>query len=170
MNLNVIEMVSIDHKSTAKLLHTLSRNCSNKSSRNGNNGRANHYTINKMMDNICWFLGSEPDMVLNGKVTPPDIVAQSILDLPLVCGAFAYYIIEIVNSSVQSSSESNESSENAKDDSEKDKSPGEVSSSQYIGACITFGEEFVAQEISCYLFIDWLNIQDTTVNSRQVKK
>lgn len=197
MNLNVIEMVSIDHKSTAKLLQILDKHDPGRSKfaeiAYGNDRRSTghgKYIVNKMMENICWFLGHEPDMVLNGKVTTPDAVAQSILDLPLICGAFAYYIIELVDSSVDedNSSESSESSSNSSENNSSNENSSESSknsnnndktqnakvkkpqSSQYIGACITLGEEFVAQEISCYLFIDWLNIQDTNLTNRQVKK
>ena len=139
MNPDVVEMTSIEHKSIAKLLKIL--NEEGKSA----DGLC---SLNKIMNNISWKLGHEPNMVLGGKILPPDVVAISILDLPLVNRGFAYYVVEITDGS-------------AVEDS---------SSYQYLGACICQDGGFVMQKISCYTFIDWLNEQDLSFVDKVVKK
>jgi hypothetical protein len=131
-----VEIVSIDHRSVAKILKIINKNSANQTeSRTG-------YKLNKMMNNILWELGKEPYMIIKGVVMPLDVVANSILDLPLIKSEHAYYIAEIIDDN----------------------------SHQYIGACICEGEKFVSRAISCYAFIDWLNSEDTIFIGRFVEK
>jgi hypothetical protein len=153
MNLDAIEMLSIDQRSIANLLKLLK-------------GGSAQCQLNKMMDNISWRLGKEPNMILRGKVSKVDVVAESILSMDLINAPFAYYIVEVVDGITGNSlcnapySIESENIESVISSSLL----SATSKSQFVGACICAENELVSMKINCYIFIDCLNAQDLFTN------
>lgn len=116
-----VEMLSIDNRTIAQLLKKMQNDPLPK------NKRPN---INKMMHNISWIIGNEPEMILNGKVSKCDVVAESILELPFIYADLECIIVEISDKTTQ-----------------------------YLGFVFIYEKKIVASQISCYNFIDWINEQ-----------
>jgi hypothetical protein len=121
LNTDDVEFVPISQKSIGKLLKILSSEdniCP---------------AVNKIMENISWRIGVEPQIILCGKVMDVDVVARTILETPIINHAFAYYLVEL----------------------------GAESQTQIFGGCFCVGGENQPRAMSCYDFIDWLNSADS---------
>lgn len=165
MNLDTVEMLSIDQRSIAKLLKLL---------KNGGDVKCR---INKIMDNISWKLGREPNMISCEKVVRVDVIAESILNMDLINTPFAYYIVEVVDTSFSECviaynnvhnnvhNATHNAAHNATYiDTAFEPALETTSKSQFIGACICSEDDFTSIKINCYTFIDWLNGQDLFTN------
>jgi hypothetical protein len=125
--MNDVEVYNIEQSSIARILQSLAA-----ASRDVNTRDVPR--LNKIMDNIHWKVGSDPLMILRGTISKADVIAESILELPLVSREFVYYIAELCRGDTR----------------------------QYIGMC-RWNSGPMRSQINCYMFIDWINMSDTVV-------
>lgn len=128
-----VDMMYIDDATIAKLLGKMSS--------------GEHPVMNEMMHNINWVLGNEPEMILGGKISPCDVVAESILELPFIYNNLECIIVEISHA------------ERYHEDSPETLQKIDKKTSIYLGFVFICGKKIVMSQLSCYEFIDWINDQ-----------
>ena len=142
MNDDII-IYDLDQRSIARILNTFERDdiqCDNARDRTYDITCVPKCIKNSIMDNIHWKIGSEPMMNLCGMIETVDVIAESILELPLLSKECLYYVAELC----------------------------EGGSRQFLGM-FAYDSGPILSRISCYMFIDWLNSCDNVFAGRTVR-